>query len=150
MSDILEDWFSEETKIDNVTLTQFDKYIEEYLAQRDIVDGIEDQLKEANGKLKKMDQKLIEFLDHLNKDGHKTPSGALSVVNKDTWKPPEGEGRQALLEMLKEKDIYDSVMAFNSAKFHSWYKSEKESNPEFDVPGVELNSIRYIRYTRKK
>lgn len=138
-------WFEEEAKLDEVTIQEFDKYIEEYCVVRDESEEIEKKLAEVNKKLSAMSLKLIEFLEAQGKTSHITRSGKITVVTKTTWKAPEGEERQEVIELLKERGLYDNVMAFNAAKFSSWFSSEKESNPEFDLKGVEQKITKYIR-----
>lgn len=139
------EWFDEDTKIDEVTLQEFDTYIEEYCVERDKAEEAERILAEINKRISSMSLKLIEYLEAQGKTSHITRNGKITVVTKTTWKAPEGEGRQEVIELLKQKGLYDNVMAFNAAKFSSWFSSEKESNPEFDLKGVEQKITKYIR-----
>lgn len=141
-------WFESDDSVDSVTLAEFDKYITEYLQVREEKDAIEERLTEQNKKLKKMESKLIEFLDAQSKTSHITAKGKINCVERTTWKAPEGEQREFVVEYLKEKGLYDSVTAFNANKFSGWYENERSNNPNFNLQGVEQNTIRYISFRK--
>lgn len=143
-------WFDEEVAVDGTTLKEFDQYVGEFLKVRAEADELEARLTEKNKIMKKMQDKLMEYLDVQGKTSHVTPMGTMIAIEKTTWKAPEGAERENVLEYLKETGNFDAVMAFNANKFHGWYKSEKENNPEFDLPGVQQTSIRYIQFRGKK
>jgi hypothetical protein len=149
-NEMMKEWFESEAEVDAVTMASFDQYVKEWADQRKIKDDLEEVLKSANKKLKAMEGKLIEFLDAQQKDAHVIPAGRITVVERKSWKAPEGELREAAVDKIKEMGVYDAVMAFNSAKFSSWYEQERQSNPNFDLKGVEQSSLRYIQFRGKK
>lgn len=148
--DLMQNWFDSTEELDAVTVEDFDKYVEEYLAARAVADEIEAQLTEQNKKVMAMSGKLISFLDKLGKNKHVIPQGTISKVETKKWKPSEGEYRESIIQELKDKGQYDNVTSFNSNKFHSWYESEREINPNFELPGVELATSKYIRFSKSK
>lgn len=143
-------WFDEDVAVDQTTLAEFDQFVKDYLEVRAAADQLEEQLAEKNKIMRKMQEKLIAYLDAQGKTSHVTPLGTMTAVEKTQWKAPEGPERERVIEYLKSHDQFDAVMAFNANKFHGWYKSEKENNPGFDLPGVEQTSIRYIQFRGKK
>lgn len=146
--DIMQQWFDSSVTPDAVTLSEFDNYVDEYLAEREIAEALDEKLTEQNKKIMAMSNKLIEFLDLMSKKKHVVAQGTILKIETTKWKPPEGEGRENILDYLRKEGKYDSVMAFNAAKFSSWYKAEKEANPEFNFEGVELTSSRYIKFNK--
>lgn len=147
---MMQEWFDEEVSIDTATMQEFDNHIAEYLGIRKKADDLEELLSEINKTKKKMEEKITAYLEAQGKDSHITPMGKINCVTKETWKAPEGPEREYVIEYLKANEAYDAVTAFNANKFHAWFNQEKENNPEFDLPGVAQNSIRYIRFTRAK
>lgn len=150
LASLQNEWFEQEAKVDAVTVADFQKYCAEYLVVRKEADEIDRKLTEKNITLKKMQGKLIEFMTAQGITKYETPYGTIQSIEKNTWKAPEGDGRQNVVEHLKEIGQYDAVTAFNANKFHGWYAAELEANPEFQLPGVELNTINYIRVNAKK
>ena len=148
--DMKQAWFNEEVAVDATTLKEFDEYVGDYLAVRAEADALEAQLTGKNKIMQKMQEKLIAYLEAQGKTSHVTPMGTMIAVERTTWKAPDGPERERVVEYLKETNQFDAVMAFNANKFHGWYKAEKESNPEFDLPGVQQASMRYIQFRGKK
>lgn len=146
----IEEWYESSTAPDSVTIQDFDKYVDQYLDEKEIALGIEDQLTTQNKKVMAMQGKLMEYLDVMGKAKHITSRGSISKVETTSWKAPEGEERLGLVQFLKEKDQYDNVMAFNAKKFSSWYSAERESNPGFRFNGVEQATTKYIRFNKAK
>lgn len=143
-NELMNEWFSEDTNIDSVSMAEFDKYVEEYCQVVDAGKELENRLTEVNKRITKMQAKLIEYLEAQGKTSHISRVGRLTCVTRESWKAPEGEGRDEVVTYLKEHGHIDAVMAFNAAKFSSWFKQEKESNPSFDLKGVEQKVIKYI------
>ena len=141
-------WFDASTSPDQVTLEQFDKYVEEYLAKREEADRLEAELTEQNKKLQAMSTKLMEYLDVMGKKKHVTRLGTITKVETTAYKAPEGEGREDLYQLLRDRGQYDNVMAFNAKKFSSWYKAELDADPTFRVQGVEQTSNKYIQFRK--
>jgi hypothetical protein len=150
MSDLMSQWFETTTEVDKVSIEEFDKYVEEYLAAKKVADEIEETLTAQNKKVMAMGGKLMSYLDLLGKTKHVVSSGSITKVETKSWNPPEGEGKEDLIMMLKEKGEYDSVVSFNSRKFSTWYDAEKEANPDFEIQGVEQKVTKYIRFNKAK
>lgn len=148
----LENWFEQEIKPDEITLQKFEEFVKEYMVVRKEADALEEQATLVNKKLMLMNQRIIEYLELQGKESHELPEagGRITRVETKKWKAPDSELRLPLIEHLKETGQYDAVMAFNAAKFSSWYQQEKESNPEFNFNGVEQTSTKYLRYTKGK
>lgn len=146
----LDSWFESTATPDNVTIEEFDKYVQEFLVERKKKDELEAALTEQNKKIMSMQGKLIEYLDLMGKTKHVIPEGTISKVETVSWKPPEGELRESAIQYLRDVGEYDSVMAFNSKKFSSWYKEALEANPSFHLGGVEQDVTKYIRFTKAK
>jgi len=141
-------WFAEEAKISDYSLKEFDKCIEEYLAQRKLRDSAEETLTGINKTLMRMEQKIIAFLEEHGKTSHVTPTGKINFINRKTFSLVDESHKQEAIEYLKQRDKFDEVVAFNSNKFHAWYTTEKEHNPEFCLPGVELKETKYIQFRK--
>jgi hypothetical protein len=150
LMDMQKEWFEEEVKVDAVTVADFQKYCASYLEVRKAADELDRQLTEKNVTLQKMQTKLIEYMTAQGISKYETPYGTIQAIEKNTWKASEGDARQEVVEHLKAIGQYDAITAFNANKFHGWFKAEKESNPGFHLPGVELNTIKYIRLNAKK
>jgi hypothetical protein len=146
----MESWFDSATTPDNVTVQDFDKYVEEYLSERRIADDIEEKLTAQNKKVMAMSSKLMEFLDVMGKTKHVVPSGTIQKIETSQWRPPEGEGRENIIQILKDNGQYDDVTSFNAAKFSSWYKAEQEGDPDFSLAGVEKKITKYIKFNKAK
>ena len=146
----LDSWFESAAAPDSVTMEEFDKYVQEFLIERKKKDDIESQLTEQNKKVMSMQGKLIEFLDLMGKTKHVVPEGTISKVETTSWKAPEGEFRENAIQHLRDIGEYDSVMAFNSKKFSSWYKEAIEADPSFHLQGVEQDVTKYIRFMKAK
>jgi hypothetical protein len=145
-------WFDEEIKPDEVSLLKFDGHVADYMKVRKEADALEEQLTVLNKKMMLMQSRLIEYLEAQGKTSHELPEGMGRITRIETqkFKAPDSELRLPLVDYLKETNQYDSVMAFNATKFHSWYKSEKENNPNFNFNGVEVTSNKYLKYTKGK
>jgi hypothetical protein len=141
----LESWFEEEIKVDAVTLQNFDVMVKNYFDEKEKAEEIEAALTQQNKKIMAMQSKLIAYLDHQSITKHTTSRGSIIKVETRTYKPPDGEEKENLLQHLRESGNYDAVMAFNAKKFSAWYKTEKENNPEFNLSGVEPVITTYIR-----
>lgn len=146
--EIMKEWFAEDVSLDSATLAEFDQYVEEYCKVKDEQEAKEAELSAVNKKLQAMQTKLISYLEAQGKTKHVSRVGTISVVSRVQWKAPEGEGRDDVIQYLKARDQYDAVMAFNANKFSSWFSQERESNPNFDLKGVEQKLIKYISARR--
>jgi hypothetical protein len=149
-SSLMNSWFESATTPDNVTVQDFDRYVDEYLSERKIADDLDAKLTEQNKKLMAMSGKLMEFLDIMGKTKHVVSSGSITKVETTQWRPPEGEGRESMIDILKEKGQYDNVTAFNAAKFSTWYKAERDADPSFSISGVEQKITKYIKFNKSK
>lgn len=149
-NDFMQEWFESSTSPDKVTIEEFDKYVEEYLAVRAEADELDAQLTEKNKKMSAMSSKLMEYLAAMGKDKHVTRLGTISKVETLSYKAPEGEGREELYQLLRDRGQYDNVMAFNAKKFSSWYKAELDADSKFSVSGVEPSVTKYIRFVKGK
>lgn len=145
---IMNAWFEEAFELNEATLAEFDKYVEEFCVVKDAQVKKEKELTELNKKLQKMQIKLISFLEEQGKTSHVTRIGTIGVVTRTQWKAPEGEGREDVLEYLRKSGKYDVVMTFNANKFSSWFSAEKNSNENFDLKGVEQKVTKYITVRR--
>lgn len=150
MTDLMQQWFDSSTTPDNVTVQEFDKYVDEYLAERKVADALDEKLTEQNKKLMAMSGKLMEFLDIMGKTKHVVAQGSIQKVETSQWRPPEGEGKQALVEQLKESGEYDNIVAFNANKFSSWYGAQRDADPTFQLDGVEQKVTKYIKFNKAK
>ena len=146
----MQEWYETEVAPEAVTVQDFDKFVDQYLDESDKADEIKDTLTEQNKKVMAMQGKLMEYLSVMGKTKHITSRGSISKVETTSWKAPEGELREATIQILKDTGKYDSVMAFNAAKFSSWYTTEKDSSPDFRLEGVEQKITKYIRFTKAK
>lgn len=146
----MSEWFNSDMTVANFSAEDFDKFVNEYLSERVIAEEIEARLTEQNKKLMAMQGKLMEFLEQQGKEKHVTSMGTIARVETTQYRAPEGEGREAVVQYLKDTGKFDNVVAFNVAKFSSWYKAEKETNPSFDLAGVEQKVTKYIRFNKAK
>ena len=144
------EWFEQDLSPDKVTAEEFDKYVEEYVSLRKLKDDAEAVVTEYNKKLNAMSGKLMAFLDAMGKTKHIISNGTIQKIETVSWKAPEGEGREEIINYLKEKGEYDSVVAFNAKKFSGWYKAELENNKDFGFKGVEQDATKYLRFTPSK
>ena len=144
----MDEWYDSAVTPDAVTLSDFDKYVDEYLSESEKADEINAVLTTQNKKVMSMQTKLMEYLDVMGKKKHITAKGTITKIETSSYKAPEGENREKMIQFLKEHDKYDSIMAFNAAKFSSWYKTELEANPNFRFEGVEPKTTRYIKKTK--
>lgn len=144
----MDEWFELAVDPDKVTIEAFDKFVDEYLSECEKADSIDAVLTEQNKKVAAMQGKLMEYLDVMGKKKHVTARGTISKIETSTYKPPEGENRETMLQYLRDNGKYDNVMAFNAAKFSSWYKTELEANSSFKFEGVEQKTNKYIRFNK--
>jgi hypothetical protein len=148
--DEFQEWYEQESEeaLKNLNMEQFDQYVENYLQSRKKHEEMEKEAVAQGKTVALMALKLMEFFEAMGKEKHVTASGTISVVTRQTYKASEGEGREEIVNLLKEKNLYDQVVAFNAAKFSSWYATELASNPEFKLPGVELNKMKYVQFRK--
>lgn len=145
----LNNWFDDEAAtVDSTTLANFEKMIEDYLAVRDEQAKIELQLTEKNKVLQKMEAKLRSYFEAQGLTKFATRAGLLLMNERVTYKAPEGEGREACLEKLRESGQIDAVMGFNANKFSSWYKAQVAAEPEFTIPGVKEDRLIYMSFRK--
>ena len=145
----LSNWFDDEARsIDSTTMKEFEEFVEQYLKARQVKDDIESELKEHNKILGKMEGKLRSYLEAQGMTTHKTRLGTLIVNERTTFKAPEGEGREDVVQALRDSGEIESIMGFNAAKFSSWFKAQKEADPEFALPGVREEKLIYMSFRK--
>lgn len=147
----LGNWFDDESAtVDSTTLANFEKMIEDYLKVRDEKDALEAQVAEKNTVLRKMEGKLRSYFEAQGLTNFKTRAGNLIMNERVMYKAPEGEGREECLERLRETGEIDNVLGFNANKFSSWYKAQKEADPEYQIPGVKEDRLIYMSFRASK
>jgi hypothetical protein len=142
-------WFDDEQlTVDKTSLSQFETMIDDYLKVRAKKEALEAQVSEENKILGKMEGKLRTHFEAQGLTNYKTRAGNLILNERVMFKAPEGEGREACLEQLRQSNQIDNVMGFNANKFSSWYKAELESNKEFKIPGVKEERLIYMSFRK--
>lgn len=136
----------EDIDLSKETVEAFDQYVESYLKVKEQGLKLEEELAEVNKKLFSMQTKLIEFLELRGVKNYDTRLGKITRVEKKGVKVPD-EFKGVVFEKLEEMGVMDAVTKFDTAKFGAWYRQEKESNPELDLP-VEETVTKYIKFTK--
>jgi hypothetical protein len=145
----LTEWFEDEAQgVSETTLAEFDKRVSEYLTVREERDRLDGLISEVNKKLSKMEGKLRNYLEAQGVSSYNTRMGKLIINERTTFKAPEGEERQTVIEKLREDGELENVLGFNAAKFSSWYKAQLETDKTFQLPGVKEDKLVYVSFRK--
>lgn len=135
-SEMMKEWFDEETPVDSATVEQLDKYIESYAEQRQRADDAEERASEENKKLSKMEAKILEYLEALGRTSYDAPIGKFTRETRYSVKLPQGEAKAEFFEYLKEKGVFEDMVHVNSKTLQTFYRTEMENHA--DVPGWKV------------
>lgn len=147
----LGNWFEDEAlTVGTTTLTNFENMIEEYLFVRGEQEALDEQSKAKGVILRKMEAKLRSHFEAQGLSNYKTRAGNLILNERVMFKAPEGEGREQVLQKLRDEGEIDNVMGFNANKFSSWYKAQLDAGLIDFLPGVKEERLIYMSFRPTK
>lgn len=139
-------WFEEKTPT-QTTVKEVDTLCELYFVAREQIEEKKAALKEDEENLKKVEAKIIEFLNEYGKSSWKTDRGTLTRVERwSVTTPKSPEDKQAFFEYLKERGVYDDMISVNSRTLQAFYREEQEqavrsgkvaTELDFKIPGID-------------
>lgn len=149
----LQTW-DQATKDESITIEDLNKAAEAYAEARKKYDETRKIHSEANIVMEEKKAFLLELMKKTNQDSFKVKGlGNFIKTNRYTIKVPKSLGDK--VEMLKYlrnrgEDTYLSLVSVNSMTLNSWYKTEKENDPNFNLPGVgEPTHMENITWRKK-
>ena len=147
-----QNWFDEDTALDDSTVQNFEEMCGELFHQRSTVKALEDRVSDEKKILEKMKSKILGYLDQFGKDKYQSEYGTVSRTKKFSVKVPKDEAsKEKLFGWLKEKGIDMHYMTVNSISLNSLYKKELDAmGVDFEMPGVEEPTYYELLNVRSK
>jgi len=145
----IENWGSS-TNFEDISVEQVDKMVLEYSEARTKYEKLSKDTKELYSICEAIKFKIIAVLESAGKK--KWEVDGIGRVSRTQRMSPKISDK---IEMLKHfrslgEDEYLGYVSVNSRTLGAYIKQEKENDPSFNMPGVELTEIPNISFTRSK
>lgn len=141
------------------TMEEFIAQCEATAAQKDVVDDIKAQLKDASGKLEAMKRDILKKMEAVELDKQQVPGvGTFSRVKKFSVKVPKDlELKERLFDYIKETKgdtVLLDLQSINSNTLNAFWKAEHEAavdkgDLDWNLPGVSEPEVYYQLGIRK-
>jgi len=128
--------------------------------QKEIVDGIKDQLADASKVFEELKGKAMKAMEVMELDKQHVPGcGTIYRQKNFSVKVPKSPAeKEALFNWIAEhkgKDVLDNMISIHSQSLNSFYKSELEiakeaGNVDFKIPGIDMPEVYWTLGMRAK
>lgn len=128
-----------ETQVmDDVTVTEFQDVIDQWLKVRNEIDAIEESIKPLSEKRKDLEAKIVKMFEATGLDKFQGKTGGVERRVVEYANNPTEENRDAFITYLQETGQLNDVITFHQGRLTSWYKSMKEEKGfDFKPPGLD-------------
>lgn len=141
-----------------ITVCDLDTLCVNLFNQRNLVDGIKEELKKASEKLQELEAQVMAYLEQHDKKRYSVGGvGSITVAEKLSYKIPRTpENREAFFKYLKDRGVYEDLISVNSQTLNAFCRAELEaavSRGDFDakIPGIEEPVIfKQVQIRREK
>lgn len=122
----------------DVSVSQFQDVIDEWIAVRERLDDIEASMKPYQEKRRELESRIVQYMDVTGLDNFQGKLGGVERRRVDYCNQPPDEKRQEFLDFLIKSGELSDVITFHQGRLTSWYKSKIEENGfGFKPPGLE-------------
>lgn len=127
-----------------ITVTELDQLMERIGKKKDEIKLQEDVLKGLNKELSAMLSRAALFLNDLNREDYISPFGKVAKVRKWNVALPQNDiDKQAFLDHLKERGLYQKYVSVHARSLQSLYMADwaeaksKGEGMTFSMPGIQ-------------
>jgi len=135
----MDEW---ESKKEEILVVDFDGALEAYASIRTKYDEAKAKASELYVDVLKRQQELLSLLTRSGKSSWKVPGvgTASKKVSLSVKTPKTKQAKESFFNFLKgyNEDVYWKLLSPNSRSLNSFYNEMAESNPEIELPGLEL------------
>jgi hypothetical protein len=119
-----------------LTLKQLNDLCLKLVEKRNEKKALENQVAEADGEVKSIEAKILEYMKEYGMPSFKGSFGTISVRNnKQVLQPENLAEKQKLFDYLKELDVFFEMVNVNSRTLCSWATKEIEAKEKDGIFG---------------
>lgn len=131
-----------QVSIESIKVSDLENLAKDIATQRELCDQAAAAKKELDKELERLENKMIEVLNALDKSSYDAEVGKFIISHRTSVRVPSNPEDKALfVEYLKQKGIADQMLTVHSATLRSFYQSEFDAAKErgdldFTIPGL--------------
>lgn len=143
------DWYDDDKK--EVNVADMKKNCKMFFEQKAKIKKMDDAVKDEREKLRKMEKKLLAYLEEAGLEKFASPQGTIFTKEYFSTKvPKDPENREKFFNYLKKEGIFEDLITVHSNTLNSYYQSKIEEDPSFEMPGLGPATYQKKLNARKK
>lgn len=147
--DLPDAWVGE-SNFEQISVEDIDELVKLYSTARADYELKTKLAKEANAVCESLKAKIINILDSASKKNWQVDG--VGRITRTTRYSPQVINKEDMIKHFQDKG-HEEFLAFvsvNHMTLGSYVKQEKEANPDFSMPGVEMIEVPNISFTRSR